>query len=561
MKKITDILTDFFSIMRNEILDYYQKSYSYLKDLVAYKKIELKKQIESQSEKQIKSTLAKMLKAIKTGLNTLGVSMDMLNENQNSFLETLSKERSAVQDYNSYFESYMKNYVNEVLFKILLDYLFNIDPKKLETVNLFDLLPNHFISKMDEFKKARINSEDMIKDFRQFDYKSNINFTDLTLIESKNGSELDILIQLKEAKKNFIETLKTPKKEVLKSSLERIKTELVPEKNTLLTKTGIRNSSISNGNHEIRTYPQREEGLTTFIDSGTFLDNIGCFPPIHSELIKKFKIDRVNLINLKVVNREFFDLENLFYYISIVKMLNLEFPFTEFEILAILKEHINSDMFSSSKDKSPDLQNIFFGLAIYSELNLYDKTDQIDIVKIEQFLKSELEPFILEKVLSNFYCVLCLKLLAEKKPIEFNKDSISKLVTDLNILKLNNPKLPLDIYNHLGLIKLLNKDLNLLQLKPQYFDELKKLIASNGSINDIITDTAQTLLIFILLDLKNRESELCSSLVNYLVNKTKFFKMDNLNKDFNWRIDKIGFSIELEMLYWALLASSQFITT
>lgn len=548
MKNIIDILASFFSVMRNEILEYFTKSSSYLKDLIIYKKIDLNRKVEGESNQQIKNSLVKMLKAIKTGLNTLGIPMNKLNNIQSDFLEGLDPEKVDILDYNSFFEIYMEKYGREVLFHILLDFVYDIDTKKLENVNLFDLLPDNFISKLNEYKNTSINSEGIKHDIHQFNYKKYINFTDLSINKETPVSEPDILTQLRVAKQDIIETLKIPKKELKKTSIEDSKENIVYIEPSPVFKLS-------------DTTPSEDKEIGIKIYSDSFLDTIGKSTPMSHTLINEFNIDIVNLINLKMINKEFFDLENLFYYISIVKMLNLEFPFTEFELLAILKEYINGDMFSSSKDKSPDLQNIFFGLAIYSELNLYDKTDQIDVVKIEQFLKSELEPFIAEKVLSNFYCVLCLKLLAEKKPIEFNKDSISKLVTDLNVLKLDNPKIPLDIYNHLGLIKLLNKDLNLLQLKPQYFDELKKLIEPNGSINDIITDTAQTLLAFILLDLKNREPELCSNSVNYLVNKTNFFKMDNLNEDFNWQIDKIGFSIELEMLYWALLASSQFITT
>ena len=48
MKEIIDIFTDFFAIMRDYILEYYQKSHSYLKDLITYKKIDLFKKIEDE---------------------------------------------------------------------------------------------------------------------------------------------------------------------------------------------------------------------------------------------------------------------------------------------------------------------------------------------------------------------------------------------------------------------------------------------------------------------------------------------------------------------------------
>ena len=64
MNEITNIITTFFNIFREDILEYYHKSLSYLKDLVTYKKIDLNKKIEEESENQIKGNLEKMLKAI-----------------------------------------------------------------------------------------------------------------------------------------------------------------------------------------------------------------------------------------------------------------------------------------------------------------------------------------------------------------------------------------------------------------------------------------------------------------------------------------------------------------
>ncbi len=561
MKRIIEILANFISLMRNEVLEYYQKTSSYLKDLIIYKKIDLKRKIEAESDKEIKNSLIKMLKAIKTGLNTLGISMDKLNGYQSDFLEVIKKERSNLLDYNSFFDIYMEKYGNEILFVVLLDYLFDIDTKKLENVNLFDLLPDNFISKLNEFKNISINSEEIKQSFQQFNYKEHVNFTDLTTITPKPKSEPDILTQLRVAKEDIIETLKIPKKELVKPSVESLREESSQKEPTTLNTVTINKTPVSTLNQQAVTFsdavPSEQKDLGIITDSETFLDAIGQSSPINSELINIFKIDKVNLINLKMINKEFFNLENLFYYISIVKMLNLEFPFTDIEIFVIIKEYLNGKMFSSSKDNPPDLQNIFYGLAILSELDMLDKSDHIDLHEIEKFIRINLEPFIPEKVELNLYSILCLKLLTRKGNIKFDKNSILRLIQDLNVLQLENSKLPLDIYRHLALIKLLNKDLNLQQFKHNYLNELKKLMEPNGSIRNLITDSAQGLLIINLLDLKEHESEFCNNILNYIFNTTKFFNVDNLNRDFNWRIDKLGFSIELEMLYWALFASSQ----
>jgi hypothetical protein len=89
-------------------------------------------------------------------------------------------------------------------------------------------------------------------------------------------------------------------------------------------------------------------------------------------------------------------------------------------------------------------------------------------------------------------------------------------------------------------------------------NELKKILTKNGAIDDLITESARTLLIINLLNLKNQESVMCSRLLNFIITSTSFFSLENINKDFNWRIDKLAYKIELRMLFWALLACTQY---
>ena len=541
MKEIIDIFTDFFAIMRADILEYYHKSHSYLKDLVVYKKIELFKKTETESEKNLISNLKKMVKAIKTGLNTIGVSMDKLNKAQNEFMNTLNQNKTEIQDYNSYFEFYLTNYMNKILFNILIDYLIDTDVNKLENVNLFDLLPPYFVSKLDEFKKKYINTS--IKELLiQQDIDNYVNFTDLS-IKSKEASESDILTQLREAKQDIIETLKTPKKDLIRSSIESIEAKSISKE------------SIS----PVKLSAEIDHDILIELDSGTFLDCFGQFTPIHPDVRNRFRIEKVNLINLKVLNLDFFDLESLYLYISILKMLDLEVPFTNIEIIEIVKNYINDKIFSSSKNEIPDSRNIFYGLALFSELNLFDNTDLIDLIKIENFINTQVEKFIPEKLELNLHSLLCFKFIMKSQKININRNQIFDFLLRINLFTLENFKPNLDIYHHLALLKLLDKNVSLKQFETPYINEIKKLISLNGAINDLVTESARALLIFDLLNLKNKEPELCSSMLNYIIDTTDFFNIENLDQNFNWRNDKLGFKIELEILYWALLASSQYI--
>ncbi|MFW9989119.1 MAG: hypothetical protein ACFFC3_10720 [Candidatus Odinarchaeota archaeon] len=362
MRNITDILTDFFAIMKDDILEYYHLSHSYLKDLITYKKFDLNRKTVNEREKNLYLNLKKILKAIRTGLNTIGVPINELNENEKDFMESLEKNRAEIQDYNTYLQIYLKNYVNKILFNILIDYLLEVDTKKLENINIFDLLPPYFISNLNDLKKKHFNTPEIINLFKRQDFDNYINFSDLTL-KSGEASELNILKKLREAKQDIIETLNLPQNELITLQMTPPIDKTILKEKILLSKT--------------TTLP--EQDLHTELISGTFLDYFGQFPPINIDIKNRFSIKKNNLIKSKEFNKDFFDLENLYHYNAILKMLNINFPFTNGDLLGTVRNYINGKIFSSSKEDLPDSKNIFYGLALFSELNLLNQTDLIDL--------------------------------------------------------------------------------------------------------------------------------------------------------------------------------------
>lgn len=132
MEDSLNFLTEFLSYMKNDIVDYYMRSYLYLKDLVSYKNINLEIDTSTETEKTFKATLYKMLKAIKTGLNTLGVPISKLTEIQNKYLSEINKNNIKEPDYSSYSLHYLNDYVTKILFKIIIEYLIDLDIKKIE---------------------------------------------------------------------------------------------------------------------------------------------------------------------------------------------------------------------------------------------------------------------------------------------------------------------------------------------------------------------------------------------------------------------------------------------
>ncbi len=583
MEEILHIFSEFLAKMKNEIFEYYKLTYSYLKDLIIYKKIDIRKNILAESEEIKKKTLEKILKAMKTGLNTIGVPILKLNEIQNNFMKLLSTKTNEIPDYNSYLKLYQRNFLNKILFEILFDYLLDIDTKKVENLKLFDLLPLNFLEKLNNFKEKNLKSSHIKKIFLQQDFDEYINYPNLTLkiktsktiqkdeiiptikltetskkSEKRTEPEQDILAQLQKAKEDIIETLKTPKKSLLTPPTLKLKRDSFPLEQITQTNNNIQKIHPQVGSHDNKVVRFPPKDLPTKKEDENFLDFFGKFSPIHLDLINRFKIDTVSLLNSRVNNLDFMDLENIFYYISNLRMLDLDLPFNNIEILEIVKNYMNGDIFSSSKNNIPDIKSIFYGLTIFSELNLWDSTNVINVSKIEKFIKLNLKNFIPEKLELNVYSLLCLKVMEKNELLIMDIKFPLNYVLNLKLSKLEEYSPIQDIYNHLAIIRLFNKGANISELKRKYLNEIKKLTTSIGSINNTFTDSAKALLIIDLLSLKEKEPDLCSGLLNFIINSTTFFNLINLNKDFNWRNNQLGYKIELKMLFWALLACSRY---
>jgi len=560
MEDALSLLTEFLSTLKEDILEYYKNTYFYLKDLISYKSINLNKTISTENEATIKDTIERMVKAIKTGLNTIGVSMKTLSKTQKDFMKTVSSKREHLQNYESYFNLYKELYLDKILFEILIEYLIDEDTKKIETLNLFELLPQNVITHLNNFKEKYLKSKKIKEELKETNLETLVDFSSLSIKkdrekptippkvspsipEEKTDSEPDILTQLRTAKEDIIETLKVPKKEIVKPSF-----------------TPLEKSFEKIKRPDIKTNEQKSSIHLKKTDTNikTFLDYFGNFPSIHPDLINKFKINTINLIKTRVTNPDFIDLECLFFYVSILKMLNIDSPFTSIEILEIIKNYVNNTVFSSFKNNAPDPINNFYGLSVISELNLLKNISIIDLFNIEKFIKSELDPFVPEKLELNFYSLLCLKLLGKFDVIGDKKELLLGSILNLKLANLEKFKPILDIFHKLTSIKLLDDAVNITRISEPYVAELKRNLTSKETTSVLITTMAKSLLIFDLLDLKEQEAVLCSQLLNSIMNSTRFFELENTNQDFNWHTDKLAYKIELKILFYALLACSRY---
>ena len=525
MGNISNILISLTQSYKSEILEYYNKYYSYIKDLYKYKTIDLKAILSKSLDDGIDKGISSMIVATNSALKTIGIPAEELNSESELYKSSFKEHGSIITDYESFFNISLKPYINSFLFKIILVYVMGIDKVKIQNLDLFDLLPKNFISKLNQFKKQHL---DLINDFQDVHQIENIekyfDATDFSIdleklktleIDLEEVSNINILNQLKEAKRENIE---------------------------VLNKTSSTKILYDNKSNQKKL---------------SFLDYFGRFPLLKQEIIEKLKINADNLLNDVEELLLLFDLENLFYFISILKMLGVSNPIPHESIFEILKNFISGKVFSTGKYHKPNPISNLFGLSILSELRLINQIEFIDPLDIEMFLENELKNFLPEKLSLNFYSLLSLKVLERNGGVITAKNALIKPLIDLDLFALENKNFPIDMFYHISLLKLIDYDINLNIFKNIYNIELKKLISPKGLVNDNLTDTARALLIFNLLELTSEEYTTVNTLLNNLIHYSKFFN-DDIEEDFNWKNNKLALKVELRMLFWTLLASLQY---
>ena len=592
MQEIATALANFCQMLRAEISEYYDRCYSYIKDLYADKSIDLMFKTTYESDKDVKETVDAMIKTTNLALSTIGIPKKRMSQDAKTLKVISEKKGEDYPTYNAYFEKDLKFIINNNLFEVLVEYLIDWDATKIENLDLFDLLPRKFIDKLDVFKDDFITSTNLKRLINQQlpNLKDIVDTTSLSVkIEGARAApkpavkeiekptpkpvaikteadDMDILKQLEEAKKMNIEALKASIKKsavppplVVKKPVEAKPAPPMTPKETVTkappkpVEPKIEPPAVAPPVKDFKTVELPEVEAPP----ESFLDYFGNFPAINPSISNHFSINTSNLLNTWMTNSDYFDLETLFYYISILKMLNLQAPFVTDDILEITKNHINGTLFSTSKENKPDPLSVFYGLAIYSELKILDNTDGIDLLDIEMFLESEMSKFIPQKMHLNLFNLLSFGILQKNGAIITDKNQLLNPIIGLDLTSIEEHDPILDIYEQLTCIKLIDKNANVSHFKAIYSQNLKALMSADGAIKQTITDSARALLIIDLLDLKKQEFSISQKILKYVVTGTKFFNMD-FNRDFNWQNEALGYKVELRMLFWALIASSQY---
>ncbi|MFX1258926.1 MAG: hypothetical protein ACFFAN_13795, partial [Promethearchaeota archaeon] len=275
------LLTNFLQSFKEKIFDFYNRFYFYIKDLLNEKEINLRIKLSSENEITIERTIETIIKTIKIALMTIGVSNEKLLKDERELKEIVKKKRLDYLDYNSFFERDLKEYINKILLQILIEYLIDLDCDKIQNMDLFDLLPHKFINRLNQFKQNYINSSH-IKELKN------------------NISEIEVFVNPTELSINEtafkILKLNTSINEG-ESSTQKLE---IPLENT------------TQKNISTKSEPLAREVSKNFLD---YIENA---ISINSKKIKKVNINIKNLINSKDKILEFFNLENLYYYIIIL---------------------------------------------------------------------------------------------------------------------------------------------------------------------------------------------------------------------------------------------------
>jgi len=527
MDDILKIVEKFIDQMKDEINESYEKCLSYINDLLISKKVNIMLNINTEPEEIIIKTINAMINATNSALTSIGVSTDNLSSDKELFRKNFEENRNLYSNYNSFLQLGLKDYVNRHLFVIFIEYLTNIDKIKMENLDLFDLLPREFLNKLNQFKNEIQISEDAKNRFnffiteiwKYFD-SSSLTFksTSFEMKESMDAaSEADILKMLQEARMGNINALKQPENRI---------------------------------QEQIQLNMEKKQ---------SFLEYFVTFPRLSQSIVEKIGIDINQLSEILKFSQELLDLENLFYAISIFKMLGVESPLEANDIINIVSEFVSGRVFSTGKYHIPNPVSMFYGLSILTEIDLLNNSGIIDLLDIEMFLEREISKFMPEKLTLNFFTVLSLRLLENNGGIITDKSYLIKPLVNLDLFNLDGFKPSSDIFFYLALLRLLDSRIDFSNLKGLYLDELKQRMLPNGSIDGSITESSRALLIFRMLNSNNTELNPISNLLNFLNQNLSVFKNTFDTNYFNWKTGKLALKIELRMLFWAMLALSQYV--
>lgn len=553
MENVDNFFQTFNQVLGEDILTYFGKFYDYLSDLFVEAYIKLENKIKNDDFITYKKNIESIFEVISLGLRTVGVSRDEITSFKNDFLNSIKDKYENIEKYSQIVDLILKPIIEASLIEIIIQYLISEDKTQLLNLNVFNLLPRGFIEKVKNFKESYVSPPILV--FLKGDKIK------------KEPSPIPIEIEkiptrfIKPAEKAIMDLLEKLKQQRIDS--EKILEKKIPIENKdeameILKKIRrIRDEDLSliESTEVKQSIEEIKIKESVDIRSEIFIEFFGNFPQLSPIVRNNIKINNENLQQYNF--KEFQDLETFYYFICSLKMMGLDFPYSRDEIVNRLQNFISNKIFCTGIDSVPDPLNVFFGTAIFSEFSLLSHKS-IDIGKIKNFIYGELSDFNPWKLHLNTYSLLTLKVL-EKNGVssqKFSQLESNLLKYDIKTAEDYYPNI--DLFDKILSLKLLNNFGDLSDFSQEFLRQLKQNITINGSIGNNLTDTAKFLLMASLLNLNNEIKEEINQMKNYIQNGTTLFNNPKDLKNLNWNLDNLGFKIEIRMLYWILLALSQF---
>jgi len=525
MEDLEKLISNLVNVLKDEIKELYKIYESYLTDLILSKNINISISIDSCVEKDATNNILFIIAAANSALITIGVPKSKLTADHNLYQEFYEQKKSQYTNFLSFLQLGLKEYINKHLFTIILEYLIENNDKIIENLDLFDLLPYDFRNKLNRFKNTSNLSEKeknlleiFSNDLLTYFNPSTLTFkVDHLQIEApvESLSETNILEELQKARQDNIDAIAHTSKHI-------------------------------NGELPLKT-----------TESPSLLNYFVKFPKLNQAITNKININIKQLRKFIVSSPEFLDLENLYYAINIFKMLGEELQVEPGYVENIVSNFISGKVFSTGRYHKPSPISIYHGLSVLSELDILNSSELVDLLDIEMFLENELNPFIPEKLSLNFFTLLSLKLLKKSGGIITDKSHLIDPLIKLDLFNLEGLKSS-DLFYYLGSLKLVDNRFDFTNLHDPYLTLLEEKKLPDGSFNGSTTETARILLTLVLLNSTGENVSFISDLLKFLNQNLTFFKENQGFDDFVCFNNKIAFKIELRMLFWMLVALSQY---
>ena len=274
-------------------------------------------------------------------------------------------------------------------------------------------------------------------------------------------------------------------------------------------------------------------------------------PIINPDITDIMRINVQGLSNFKDVTVT--DLIVLHQWVFIHRILNIQIPIDADTIFQKTSQFRRPNGFTMIGSDYPDPISTFYGLALYNELGLISR---LDVNAIQEVLMEDAKNIEYSAIYDNPYIFLSLRILEKYGlAIDFSQfNSILNRVLGFNFMQSHDMVdfFP-DVFYHVTLIKSLEPNVEYPML-DQFFDELKANLQEDGSIKNSPSITAMVLCA--MHQIGYHASEEGKLMMKYLQLNVDYFDaaVELMPSGLGWSSDFEGFRIEVNILYWSLLA-------